>query len=73
MSIAFILDSNMRRPIRRFVEKHLGGDVLHIELSNQVSFLNRAALSKVLDEVPRGGTYCSTHRARTTSTRTCST
>jgi carbonic anhydrase/SulP family sulfate permease len=55
VSIAFILDSNMRRPIRRFVEKHLGGDVLHIELANQVSFLNRAALSKALDEVPRDG------------------
>ncbi len=55
VGLAFILDSNMRRPIRRFVEKHLGGDVLHIELPNQVSFLNRAALSKVLDEVPRGG------------------
>ena len=55
VSIAFILHSNMRRPIRRFVEKHLGGDVLHIELANQVSFLNRAALSKVLDGVPRGG------------------
>ena len=55
IGIGFILNSNMRRPIRRFVEKHLGGDVLHIELANQVSFLNRAALSKVLDEVPRGG------------------
>ena len=55
VSISFILHSNMRRPIRRVVEKHLGGDVLHIELANQVSFLNRAALSKVLDEVPRGG------------------
>jgi len=55
VSIAFILDSNMRRPIRRFVEKHLGGDVLHIELANQVSFLNRAALSNVLAEVPRNG------------------
>lgn len=55
VSLAFILHSNVRRPIRRFVEKHLGGDVLHIELANQVSFLNRAALSKVLDEVPRGG------------------
>ena len=55
VSISFILHSNMRRPIRRVVEKHLGGDVLHIELPNQVSFLNRAALSKVLDEVPRGG------------------
>ena len=55
ISIGFILNSNMRRPIRRFVEKHLGGDVMHIELANQVSFLNRAALSKVLDELPRGG------------------
>ena len=55
VSISFILHSNMRRPIRRFVEKHLGGDVLHIELANQESFLNRAALSKVLAEVPRSG------------------
>ena len=55
VSIGFILNSNMRRPIRRFVEKHLGGDVLHIELANQVSFLNRAALSRVLAEVPRSG------------------
>ena len=55
VSAGFILYSNMRQPIRRFVEQHLGGDVVHIELSNQVSFLNRAALPKVLDEVPRGG------------------
>jgi carbonic anhydrase len=55
VSISFILHSNMRRPIRRFVEKHLGGDVVHIELANQESFLNRAALSKVLAEVPRSG------------------
>jgi carbonic anhydrase len=55
VSIGFILNSNMRRPMRRFVEKHLGGDVLHIELANQVSFLNRAALSNVLAEVPRNG------------------
>ncbi len=55
VSLSFILYSNLRRPIRRFVEKHLGGDVLHIELANQVSFLNRAALLKVLDGIPRGG------------------
>jgi carbonic anhydrase len=55
ISLAFILSSNLRRPLRRIVEKHLGGDVLHIELANQVSFLNRAALEKVLREVPRGG------------------
>ena len=55
VSIGFILDSNVRRPIRRIVEKHLGGEVVHIELANQVSFLNRAALARALDEVPRGG------------------
>lgn len=55
VSIGFILRSNMRHPVQRFVEKHLGGDVVHIVLANQVSFLNRAALSKVLNEVPRNG------------------
>jgi carbonic anhydrase/SulP family sulfate permease len=55
VGLGFILMSNLRQPIRRFEEKHLGGDVLHIELANQVSFLNRAALSKVFDEVPTGG------------------
>ncbi|QDU22684.1 bifunctional SulP family inorganic anion transporter/carbonic anhydrase [Urbifossiella limnaea] len=55
VSTSFILWSNMRRPVRRFQEKHLGGEVVRIELANQVSFLNRAALARVLDEVPRGG------------------
>lgn len=55
VSTSFILNSNLRRPVRRFVEKHLGGDVLHLELANQVSFLNRAALMKVLDGMPEGG------------------
>ena len=55
VSVGFILYSNMRRPLRRIVEKHLGGEVLRIELASQVSFLNRAALEKALREVPRGG------------------
>lgn len=55
VAISFILHSNVRRPIRRVVEKHLGGEVVHIELANQVSFLNRVALARNLDEVPRGG------------------
>ncbi len=55
VSIAFILSSNLRRPLRRVMEKHLGGEVLHILLSSQVSFLNRAALERTLREVPRGG------------------
>jgi len=55
VAVGFILNSSMRRPVRRVVEKHLGGDVVHIELANQVSFLNRAALSRALAEVPRNG------------------
>ncbi len=55
VSISFVLWSNTRRPIRRVMEKHLGGDVVRIELANQVSFLNRAALDQTLNDVPRGG------------------
>ena len=54
VSIGFILRSNVRRPLRRVVEKHLGGEVIHIELANQVSFLNRAALDRALNQIPRG-------------------
>jgi carbonic anhydrase len=54
-SIVFILQSNLRRPLRQIVEKHVGGDVLHIELSQQVSFLNRVALSRALATIPQGG------------------
>lgn len=55
VSLGFILRSNMRRPIHRVVEQQLGGEVIHIELASQVSFLNRAVLAQALDEVPRGG------------------
>lgn len=54
VSIAFILNSNLRRPLRRIVEKHLGDEVLRIELASQVSFLNRAALERALRSAPRG-------------------
>lgn len=54
VAIAFILHSNFRRPIHCVRERHLRGDVLRIELANQVSFLNRAALKQRLDELPRG-------------------
>lgn len=55
VAVGFILHSNLRRPLRRVIEKHVTGDVLRIELANQVSFLNRAALERALKSVPRGG------------------
>jgi carbonic anhydrase len=55
VSIGFILHSNLRRPMHHYIEKHPSHEVLHIELANQVTFLNRAALSTVLEEIPRSG------------------
>lgn len=54
LAICFILHSNLKRPLRQIMEKHVGGDVLRIELANQVSFLNRATLLRVLSEIPHG-------------------
>lgn len=55
VAICFILASNMRRPLRKVMEQHITGDVLRIELANQVSFFSRATLEKTLRGVPRGG------------------
>jgi carbonic anhydrase/SulP family sulfate permease len=55
VALGFILNSNFRRPLRKIVERHLSGEVTHIELADQVSFLNRAALSKEFDRTPEGG------------------
>jgi carbonic anhydrase len=54
LSVLFILNSNLRRPVRKIREKHIDGDLLHIELSDQVSFLNKAALESAMRETPRG-------------------
>lgn len=54
VSLLFILASNLNRPIRQVIEKHVGGEIRHIELANQVSFLNKAALEKTMREAPSG-------------------
>lgn len=56
VSIGFILHSNVRNPIKKIMEKHATGDqVLHIELPNQVSFFNKAALENVFHSISKGG------------------
>lgn len=54
ISVAFILRSNVRRPIRTLIEKRLNGELMHIKLPNQVSFLNRASLENALNKVAPG-------------------
>jgi MFS superfamily sulfate permease-like transporter len=53
-SLFFILQSNFRRPLRVITEQHLTGEVVRIAFANQVSFLNRAALSGIFENVPNG-------------------
>ncbi|TWT66616.1 bifunctional SulP family inorganic anion transporter/carbonic anhydrase [Allorhodopirellula solitaria] len=57
VAILFILNSNLRRPIRRTVESSREGDVTHVELANQVSFLNRAAIQGIVDEAKPGSRF----------------
>lgn len=52
VAAAFILRRSQKQPVRQVIEKHLTGEVLRLELPSQVSFLNRLALSKALNEVP---------------------
>jgi MFS superfamily sulfate permease-like transporter len=52
----FILNSNIKSPIKMTLEKHSTGDqVSHIVLPNQVSFFNRASLERLLKNVAQGG------------------
>lgn len=55
VAIIFILHSNASRPLRRIMESHVSGEVMRVELANQVSFLSRASLENTLRSVPRGG------------------
>lgn len=50
VSALFILNSNVRYPLRRVVETHVDGEIMHVELAAQVSFLNRAALDKLFSD-----------------------
>ncbi len=48
VALGFVLHSNSRRPLRQTVERHPGGQVTRLELAEQVSFVNRAVLDRVL-------------------------
>jgi carbonic anhydrase len=55
VSVAFILRGALRSPLTTFREPRVTGEVLRIQLPSQVSFLNRAILSRTLNDVPLGG------------------
>ncbi len=57
VSILFILNSNLRAPIRRVVETRDGVELTRIQLADQVSFLNRAALDTIFNNAEAGSEY----------------
>ena len=52
--LLFVLYSNTRLPVKVVSETHLDGEVTHLVLANQVSFLKRAAIDKLLNDAEVG-------------------
>lgn len=53
MSIFAILRGNMKRAYYFRKEEYEDGDIIHIHLAQEVSFLNKAAILLTLDKIPR--------------------
>ncbi|WP_208012158.1 SulP family inorganic anion transporter [Flavobacterium psychrotolerans] len=52
ISIIFILKGNLKRAYSFRKEKYEDGDVIHIDLAQEVSFLNKAAIKSTLNDIP---------------------
>jgi len=52
ISIVFVLKGNLQRAYRFRKEEYADGDLIHIDLAEEVSFLNKAAIKKTLAEIP---------------------
>jgi len=52
ISIIFILKGNMQRAYIFRKQEYHDGDVIHIDLAQEVSFLNKAAIKNTLNDIP---------------------
>jgi MFS superfamily sulfate permease-like transporter len=52
ISIIFILKGNLKRAYSFRKEEYTDGAVIHIDLAQEVSFLNKAAIKNTLNEIP---------------------
>ncbi len=52
ISIVFILKGNMQRAYRFRKEEYNDGDIIQIDLAEEVSFLNKAAIKLTLEAIP---------------------
>lgn len=52
ISVIFILKGNMQRAYKFRKEQYQDGDVIHIDLAQEVSFLNKSAIKATLSSIP---------------------
>lgn len=52
ISIIFVLKGNMKRAYSFKREEYVDGDIIHIDLAQEVSFLNKSAIKTTLSEIP---------------------
>jgi MFS superfamily sulfate permease-like transporter len=52
ISIIFILRGNLKRAYNFREEEYVEGDIIHIDLAQEVSFLNKAAIKTTLNTIP---------------------
>jgi MFS superfamily sulfate permease-like transporter len=52
ISIIFVLKGNLKRAYIFRKEEYADGDVIHIDLAQEVSFLNKAAIKETLQSIP---------------------
>lgn len=52
ISIIFVLRGNLKRAYNFKKEEYEDGDIIHIDLAQEVSFLNKAAIKQTLSEIP---------------------
>ncbi|MBS1533938.1 MAG: SulP family inorganic anion transporter [Bacteroidetes bacterium] len=52
ISIIFVLKGNLKRAYSFRKEAYVDGDIIHIDLAQEVSFLNKAAIKSTLNDLP---------------------
>jgi len=52
ISVIFILRGNLKRAYSFRKEEYVDGDIIHIDLAQEVSFLNKAAIKTTLGNIP---------------------
>ncbi len=53
ISVIFVLKGNMKRAYNFRKEEFQDGDIIHIDLAQEVSFLNKSAIKNTLIEIPK--------------------